>query len=164
MNQIQHRARDAFILGVKEKRRQTEKTKKAAKEKARFTKKKRRLNDRREGSEPDLSLYRPSCHFQLEEFEHGHGHGRPFGDRGLGFSSCRGSCFSSSYHDHPCPCPYLCPYRLSQIVDGGYENGRDHGQIDEKVVAAEYACRSAKRRKADSWPTENMIVNRSCIV
>jgi len=36
----------------------------------------------------------------------------------------------------------------------GYENGRDHGEIDEKVLVAEYAY-SAKQRKADSWPTEN---------
>ena len=120
----------------------------------------KKFNDHGEESEPDLYLL-PSCHFPLEEFERGHGRrGRPSCGRlswVLDSSSCQGTYFSSSYHDHPYlfPCPYPYPYRLSQIVDEGCENDRDRGQSDEKAEPeVEYACRSAKRRKADSWPTE----------
>jgi hypothetical protein len=119
-----------------------------------------------EGSEPDLFLYHPSCHFQLEgsEHDHGRGHDRPScaRDRASNFFACQGTYFSSSYRDHdhcPCPCPYPC--RLSQIVDEGCENVHGHGQSGEKVAAVEYACHSAKRRKGDSWPTENVLVNKS---
>ena len=130
------------------------------KKKATYTREE--FNDHGEESEPDL--YRlPSCHFQLEAFGRDHGRGRPSCGRlfwGLDSSSYQGTYFSSSYHDHPdlfpCLCP--CPYHLSQIVDEGSGNVRDRGQSDEKaVLEVEYACRSAKPRRADSWPTRNIF-------
>jgi hypothetical protein len=127
---------------------------------------KKEFNDHGGGEEsgPDPSRL-PSCHFPLEEFGRGRlscGHL----SWGLDSSSYQGTYFFSSYHGHPylspCPCPYLfpCPYpyRLSQIVDEGCENARDRGQSDEKAAPeGEYACRSAKQRRADSWPTERML-------
>jgi hypothetical protein len=136
--------------------------KRRGKQKAANTKKE--FNDHGDGeeSEPDPYLL-PSCHFQLEEFGRDHGRGRLSCGHlswGLDSSSCQGTYFSSSYHDHPYPYPFLCPYpyRLSQIVDEGCEIVRDRGQSDEKALPeVEYACRSAKRRRADSWPTEKMF-------
>ena len=122
------------------------------------------FNDHGDGeeSEPDLSLLL-SCRFQLEEFGRGHGRGRgrlSCGHLSLGLdsSSYQGTYFSSSYHDHPYlfPCPY--PYHLSQIADEGCEIVRDRGRSDGKALPeVEYACRSAKRRTADSWPTETFF-------
>ena len=124
------------------------------------------FNDHGDGeeSEPDLSLLL-SCRFQLEEFGRGHGRGRGrlscgHLSWGLDSSSYQGTYFSSSYHDHPYPylfpCPY--PYHLSQIADEGCEIVRDRGRSDGKALPeVEYACRSAKRRTADSWPTETFF-------
>ena len=126
----------------------------------------KKINDHVEESEPDLFLLL-SCHFQLEEFGRGHGRGRLSCGHlswGLDSSSYQGTYFSSSYHDRPypylfpCPYPYPYPYRLSRIVDEGCEIVRDRGQSDEKALPeVEYVCHSAKRRTADSWPTEKNV-------
>ena len=157
----------ALILGSKGQKAKA--YERGSKKKQHVLLKKKKFNDCEGGeeSEPDLYLL-PSCHFQLVGFGRGRGRGRLSCGHlswGLDSSSSQGTYFSSSYRDHPdlFLCPY--PYRLSQIVDEGYENDRDRGQSDERaVLEVEYACRSAKRRKADSWPTEKCCsFSKSCI-